>query len=259
MLESHRWAGRSDMDEPAFDAEALFDEDYLYFYEELLSDARSDAETDLIWRLLELQPGMHVLDLACGHGRIANRLAGRGCQVTGLDATPLFLDRARRAAAEHNVVVDYVDGDMRALPWTQRFDRVVNWFTAFGYFDDPGNRQVLTQIAHVLKPGGRVAFDLMNRDRLVREFQPDRVAAERDGNLIIDRSRLDPLTSRVHTERIVVRAGRVRRIPFFARLFTFTELRDWLLAAGFARVDGYGEDATPFSTTSARMVVTARR
>jgi hypothetical protein len=46
--------------------------------------------------------------------------------------------------------VDYVHGDMRSLPWTQHFDRVINWFTAFGHFDDPGNRQVLTQIAQVL-------------------------------------------------------------------------------------------------------------
>lgn len=247
------------MDQPAFDAEALFDEDYLYFYKVLLSDTHSDAEAELIWRLLDLQPGMQVLDLACGHGRIANRLAARGCLMTGLDATPLFLDHARSDAAAHAVAVDYVQGDMRALPWTQRFDRVVNWFTAFGYFDDPDNRQVLTQIARVLKPGGRVVFDLMNRDWLVREFQPDRLAAEHDGDLIFDRSRIDPLTSRVLTERIVLRAGHIRRIPFFVRLFTFTELRDWLLAAGFASINGYGEDATPLSLTSRRMIVTAQR
>lgn len=247
------------MDEPAFDAEALFDEDYLYFYRDQLSAARSDAETELIWRLLQLEPGMQVLDLACGHGRIANRLAARGCQVTGLDSTPLFLDHAGRDAAELGVAVDYVEGDMRALPWTQRFDRVVNWFSAFGYFDDPDNRRVLTEIARVLRPGGHVAFELMNRDWLVREFQPDRVAAERDGDLIIDRTRLDPLTGRALTERIVLRAGRVRRIPFFLRLFTFTELRDWLFAAGFAGIEAYNEDATPLSMTNRRMVVTARR
>src|SRR5215469_12813205 len=84
--------------EPAFDAEGLFNEDYLYFYAGPL-DARSDAEAGLIWHLLELEPGMEVLDLACGHGRIANALAERGCRVTGLDATPLFLDRARLDAA----------------------------------------------------------------------------------------------------------------------------------------------------------------
>jgi SAM-dependent methyltransferase len=79
---------------------------------------------------------MEVLDLACGHGRIANRLAARGARVTGLDATPLFLDLARRDANARGVDVDYLEGDMRTLPWTGRFDRVVNWFTAFGYFDD---------------------------------------------------------------------------------------------------------------------------
>ncbi|HYT26287.1 MAG TPA: class I SAM-dependent methyltransferase, partial [Actinomycetota bacterium] len=46
-----------------------------------------------------VRPGMDVLDVACGHGRIANRLAEHGCPMTGLDATPAFLDRARRDAA----------------------------------------------------------------------------------------------------------------------------------------------------------------
>lgn len=246
------------MDEPAFDAGAVFDEDYLYFYEGTLTEARSDHDTDLIWRLLQLQPGMRVLDLACGHGRIANRLAARGCRVTGLDATPLFLDHARRDAAGRGVTVEYVDGDMRSLPWRQDFDRVLNWFTAFGYFDDAGNRQVLTQIAQVLRPGGLVAVDVVNRDWLVRNFQAARVAAERDDDLMIDRSRLDALTSRVLTERIVVRGGRTRRFAFFVRMFTFTELRDWLNAVGFTAVDGYGEDALPLSPTSQRLIVTAQ-
>jgi SAM-dependent methyltransferase len=86
------------MTTPQFDAEGLFGDDYLYFFAGHLEE-RGDAETDLIWRLLELQPGMEVLDLACGHGRIANRLAGRDCRVTGLDSTELFLDHARRDAA----------------------------------------------------------------------------------------------------------------------------------------------------------------
>jgi hypothetical protein len=42
------------------------------------------------------------------------------------------------------------------------------------------------------------------------------------------------------------------------RLFTFTELRDWLLAAGFTDVDGYGDDATPLSPPSRRLIVTAQ-
>jgi SAM-dependent methyltransferase len=246
------------VDTPAFDAEALFDDDYLYFYAERLSDERSDAEVELIWRLLELEPGMQVLDLACGHGRIANRLAARGCRVAGLDSATGFLELARRDAAARGVAPAYVRGDMRSLPWAGGFERVLSWFTAFGYFDDAGNRQVLAEVARVLAPGGRLLVDLNNRDWLAREFQPAHLV-ERDGDLLLDRNRFDALSSRVVTERLVLRDGRVRRFPFFTRLFTFTELRDWLLAAGFAAVDGYGHEGVPLSRTSPRMLVVARR
>ena len=99
--------------ESGFDREAAFDEDYLYFYEELLTPERTAAEVELIWKLLELEPGLELLDLACGHGRIANPLAERGVRVTGLDATPMFLELGRAEAAERGVEVEYVEGDMR--------------------------------------------------------------------------------------------------------------------------------------------------
>jgi ubiquinone/menaquinone biosynthesis C-methylase UbiE len=38
-------------------------------------------------------------------------------RVTGLDATPLFLELAREDAAERGVEVEYVEGDMRSIPW----------------------------------------------------------------------------------------------------------------------------------------------
>jgi hypothetical protein len=36
---------------------------------------------------------------------------------------------------------DQLSVPIRELPWQDRFDAIVNWFTAFGYFDDPGNRR----------------------------------------------------------------------------------------------------------------------
>src|SRR5690606_19026006 len=156
-------------------------------------DERSEAETDLIWRLLELEPAMEVLDLACGHGRIANRLAARGARVTGMDSSALFLTRARQAAAAAGVEVAYLRGDMRQLPLRQRFDRVVNWFTAYGYFDDVDNRRVLAEVARVLRPGGRFLLELNNYSTLMRDFLPAVVVRQGD-DLLVDDHRFDPLT-----------------------------------------------------------------
>jgi hypothetical protein len=44
------------MEELAFDVPGTFDEDYLFFYEARLSPERSDAEVELLWRLLGLRP-----------------------------------------------------------------------------------------------------------------------------------------------------------------------------------------------------------
>ncbi len=241
------------------DRDALFDEDYLYFYEEFLSDEQSDLETELIWRLLELEPGMEVLDLACGHGRIANRLAERGTRVTGLDATPLFLERARGDAERRGVEVEYVEGDMRELPWESRFDRIVNWFTAFGYFDDDEeDRRVLHAAHRALRAGGRLLIENNNLVELLPRWQPA-VVVERDGNFMIDRSQFDPVSGRARTERVIVREATTRRVSFSVRAFVAVELRAWLLDAGFSSVDVYDRQGDPLTVQSRRMVTIGRR
>lgn len=241
------------MTDDLFDAGAMYDDDYLHFY----AGSGTGTVADLPWRLLDLRPGMRVLDLCCGDGELANALAARGCHVTGLDSSTVFLDRARSVAAASGVDVEYVHGDMREIPWTGRFDRIVNWSTAFGYFDDATNRAVLAGTARALVPGGRLAMDLDNLTRFLAKYTPSRVAAVRGADMLVDRYRLDALTGRFEAERTVVRDGRARRLTFVKRLFAFPELRDWLLAAGFSTVDGYGEDGTPLASSHSRMVVVA--
>jgi SAM-dependent methyltransferase len=242
---------------PVFDFDDVFDEDYLYFYEPRLSEA-TEGDVETIWRLLQLEPGMEFLDLACGHGRIANGLAERGTRVIGLDATPLFLDHARRDATARGVEVEYVEGDMRSLPWEDgRFDRVLNWFTSFGYFDDDGNRQVLREARRVLRPEGRLLIENNNLAGLLPRWLPA-VVVERDGDLLIDRPTFDPTTGRATTERVLVRNGRVRRFSFSVRMFLAVELRDWLLDTGFTGVDFYDGEGEPLTTESRRMITIAR-
>lgn len=242
------------MGEPPFDHENVFDNDYLFFYRPFLTPERSAEEAETIWRLLGLGHGMEVLDLACGHGRIANELAARGARVTGLDATPRFLDLAREDAEARGLAVEYIEGDMRRLPWRDRFDAVVSWFTSYGYFDDDDNRAVLAAAFAALKPGGRLLVETMHKERLMQGFSPA-VVHERDGAYLIDRNRYEPLTGRLVSDRFVVRDGTVRQAPFFVRLFTYTELAGWFREAGFTAVNGFGRDEQPLALESNRMIV----
>jgi SAM-dependent methyltransferase len=236
----------------------LFGEDYLYFYGGVLTDELSDIQAERIWRLLGLEAGVEVLDVPCGHGRIANRLAARGARVTGLDADGVFLERARADAVERGVEVEYLQGDMRTLPWEARFDLVLNWFTSFGYFDDEGNRAWLREARKTLRPGGRLVMDVHNRDAFMG-FRVPVTMDERGDDLLIDRHAFDPLTGRAETERFLVRDGNVRSVRFSVRFFTFTELRDWLLDAGFSTVQVSGHEGEPLDLQVRRMLVVATR
>jgi ubiquinone/menaquinone biosynthesis C-methylase UbiE len=232
-----------------------FGEDYLYFYETWLTDDVHERQAELVWRLLGLEAGSEVLDVACGHGRIANRLAQRGARVSGLDADPYFLERAREAGSG----AEYVEGDMRALPFADAsFDAALLWFTSFGYFNDEGNRAVLRELRRVLQPGGRAVLDLNHLPRILETFQRQTFVRRGADVMLDEHLPLDEETRTLETIRTYIRGGAVREIGYRIRVFPPEELREWLLEAGFAEVELLGRDGEPLVPESRRLIAVAR-
>jgi SAM-dependent methyltransferase len=242
---------------PPFDAHDVFGDDYLHFYADMLTGERTAREADAIWKLLALAPGHDVLDLGCGHGRIANAVAARGARVTGLDASQHFLAVARRDAAAAGVAVDYREGDMRALSWQGAFDAALVWFTTFGYFSDADNERVVRAAAKALKPGGRFLIEQINRNALLRRGLPSTQVVRRGDDLMIDLLDYDGLADHSLTERIVVRGGEVKRAKFFVRHYSPAELTALLTRCGFRSVDIHGQDGEPFTLYGNRVIAVA--
>ncbi|RUW03094.1 MAG: class I SAM-dependent methyltransferase [Mesorhizobium sp.] len=236
-----------------------FSEDYLYFGDVINPPRKSDNQTELIWNLLSLVKGNAVLELGCGYGRIANRLAEKGAHVAGLDISPILLKKAQADAAELGVNVEYAVGDMRSLPWRDRFDAVFLWYTTFGYFDDTDNERVLREAASSLRKGGRLLIDNPNRIESLRHKYSMCDVAQRNDDVRIDIFNNDVLSDREHLERIVVRDGRVRRTHLSYRQYGFSEYVRMLRSAGFVSVEAYGEEGEPFTSESSRLLVVARK
>lgn len=244
---------------PLSELESYFNEDYIHFGDIINPPKTSDRQVELIWNLLSLARGSSVLELGCGYGRITNRLAEKGAQVAGLDISPILLKKAETDAAERQVNVEYVLGDMRSLPWRDRFDAAFLWYTTFGYFDQEENEKVLREAASSLRKGGRLLIDNPNRFNSLRYKFPMCKVAQRNDDVRIDIFSIDVLDDRENLERIIVRAGRVRRTHLSYRQYGFSEYVRMLRSAGFETVEAYGEEGGAFTCDSSRLVVVAHK
>lgn len=103
-----------------------------------------------------IEPGMEVLDVACGTGNATIRAAKLAARVTGLDFAPRLLGEARERAADAMVEVELVEGDAQALPFEDAsFDRVIS---CFGHMFAPDQRRTAEEMLRVCRPGGRIAI-----------------------------------------------------------------------------------------------------
>ncbi|WP_300034736.1 bifunctional 2-polyprenyl-6-hydroxyphenol methylase/3-demethylubiquinol 3-O-methyltransferase UbiG [uncultured Roseobacter sp.] len=107
-----------------------------------------------------------VLDLGCAGGFMAEALAERGAQVTGIDPAAEAVAAARAHASEQGLGIRYDTGYGEALPYaSDSFDIVVCVDVLEHVRDLP---QVLAEVARVLRPGGLFLYDTINRNIIAR-------------------------------------------------------------------------------------------
>jgi SAM-dependent methyltransferase len=103
-----------------------------------------------------LAPGARVLDVACGTGNVTIPLARRGAKVTGLDLMPHLLEEARARAAREGLRIRFDEGFAETLPYPDgSFDVLVSMF---GIMFSPLPATIVSEMARVLRPGGRLAL-----------------------------------------------------------------------------------------------------
>src|SRR6185437_12640190 len=101
--------------------------------------------------------GQRVLDVACGTGVVTVTAARRGASASGLDLSPVLLERARRNAEIAGVTIDFTEGDVEALPYADASFDVVT--SQFGHIFAPRPAIAIGEMLRVLKPGGTIAFN----------------------------------------------------------------------------------------------------
>ncbi len=216
---------------------------------------------------MALEIGGDVLDLGCGTGRLACRMAAEGLNVTGADPAAGMLRVARSRTGNERVT--WVQSDGQSLRLAERFDFVYMTGHAFQtMLTDAEAVALLTAVAAHLKPHGRFVFDTRNpAAKAWLDWTPDGPRAVVDGG---DRGRIeeindtaaDPATGIVeiiHRYRFLdTGAERVghSRIRFIDR----DHLAGLVDQAGLTPVVWYGDsDRSPYTPDSPEIVAVLRR
>lgn len=116
--------------------------------------------TRVVGDIVAMHPVGSALDVGCGPGQVAVRLAklAPGLTITGIDIAPAMIERATRRAASAGVAdrVTFKVGDALALPFPdQQFDLVISTFSLH-HWSDPAVG--LKEAFRVLKQGGQACI-----------------------------------------------------------------------------------------------------
>lgn len=124
------------------------------------------------------QSPCRILDLGCGTGSVALRLADLGHHVTGLDPAPGMLDVARQK--DKAGTVGWLAGDARDFALDETFDLIIMTGHVFQVFlDDAETLAVLSNARRHLADGGRLVFESRNPPARAWESWTEELTRER--------------------------------------------------------------------------------
>jgi SAM-dependent methyltransferase len=113
---------------------------------------------------LELHPGDAVIDLGCGPGLYASRLASRGLRVTGVDYSRRSIDYAMEYADEHGLDITYRYQNYLTLKDEGAYDAALLIYGDYCPLRPEQRSQLLRNVRRALKRGGRFALDVTTRE-----------------------------------------------------------------------------------------------
>jgi SAM-dependent methyltransferase len=198
--------------------------------------------------VLGSSPG-RLLDLACGPGLYAVRLARRGCSCVGIDFSPASIRYARQTiASETDLVCTFHHADVRHEPFGEGFDLVMMIYGQLNVFPRDLAMEILKKARGALKPGGKLLLETQSREQIVKGAEQGRSwYSSTSGlfsgapHLVLQESFWDD-DAGASTVRFLVIDGKTARVSSFAlsnEAYTEQELTGALQQAGFNHVESF--------------------
>jgi len=199
-------------------------------------------------KILDSDPA-RVLDLACGPGLFARRLARNGCDCVGIDFSPASIRHAREIAeSESKLSCTFHHADVRAGHFGEGFDLVMMVYGQFNVFPRSRGKEILQRACGSLRPGGALLLEVQSRDQIQQEGESAPSWYSAESGLFSEKPHLvlqenfwdvDAAASTTRFLTIDAKTGAVSTYALSNEAYAEEELAEALLTAGFRNVDQF--------------------
>ena len=133
------------------------------YYDLLMDYIDYDIWVDDIESLVgPYKPGKTWLDISCGTGSMALRLAQHGIDMTAVDLSQHMIDIARDKALSAELSIDFGVADMIHYSSAKDFDVIINLHDGLNYLLETADIELFLKNTYaLLKPGGILLFDVV--------------------------------------------------------------------------------------------------
>jgi SAM-dependent methyltransferase len=219
-----------------------------------------DADLPFLEDVFGAPAGQAILDVACGAGRHSIGLARRGYAVTGVDLSETCLAEAQRRADAESVSIVWHRGDMRELPWRDRFDGALCFGNSFGYCDRDGTRAFLRTLAASLRPGAAFVLESGAIAESLLPMLQTRRWMEVNDILFLSSATYDTSASRLDVEYSFIRGSVRETRTAHTWIYTIGELRELFAGADLIIERLCSSTAgDPFRLGDPRLLMVARK
>ncbi len=122
-----------------------------------------------------------ILDLGCGPGLYAKRLAALGHDVVGIDFSKRSIDYAVQDAAGTNLSLHYLYQNYLEIEYHETFDCILMIYCDFSVLNDQEQAVLLAKAYRALRPNGLFIFDIFNNNYPRRKMPSAAWTIESDG------------------------------------------------------------------------------
>lgn len=226
-----------------------------------------DSSVEWISELVPCKNYKKLLDLGCGPGLYAERLAEKGYLLTAIDFSKRSIEYAKRKAKEKGYNIEYIYKNYLEIEYRDEFDLITLIYCDFGALSHVQREMLLKKIYAALKSGGKFIFDVFTPKNYERKTESYTWHLNEgsgfwapDTHICIEAHYIYEGDIRLNQYVVIDKEGKINAYRMWDYYYTKDTITEELKKVGFRKIQVFSDvTGKPYDTESKTMCIVVEK